>query len=1052
MQKRIWDKIIGREKGISLPNGAKHIGKYALTDLDNILASHNEINFSNTKGYPLNENGENINDRNYHDDISAQNSVIKIAQNLDPDQLISLSSGSDGTPIVDVNGYVASGNNRVMSLKLAKRKYPEKYENYINELKENIDIFKIDEDEIAKFKNPVLIRIDESLPENLTTEDLAQFNTASTKGERPLDRAVKLANILKDNTKCRNVILSIIDGYETFTDIYSPEARNDRKRLIDSFISCGLISELQLPTYYNDNQFTEIGKDFVETILSAIILTPNALKVSNEAGVKRLRQIIISSLPILITNENLKEGSLKDYISEALVLQYKINQFQDFQDYARNQSLFPEDKFSEKSFYINLLLNVGRNKFKDAIKKYNQSVKANEGDSLFATETLTIDEIFDKIFTVDIDEKNKKLIQMLNPIEKENYTENIKETPNDDFMDLGVNVSLVDLDIDDIIVEEKYNIKFIANDYWYTLHPEKVLGVAYKTTGKYGEITKYRGDISVIDRIDVLTDFIGFDKSEYDPLISIDNFINKSAEILKFEVQKDVQIALDKVDVEIETIKRVKRQKTKTVSTVTEIEESVVEIKTFSDMYAELNPNISMDELECYIYYKTKIGQPLSRNYMAIINPDLFPNGANLRLPYKYEVSNDKIDYWVKNSLLFYYKGEFLPKYEYTSGNMYDRKIYVDAEKNIIVERYGLQVYEKQLELLLEAFKRLNVLDISGENSLTILPISKFALNFFITKIKETEEKNWKIKTNNKGDLELIKDLSETSEYKKSDVKEISLTDAYKWWLVNTLPILKANTNHYNIISFYLEGKSPLRGNPDLTPKEATQIKTLAKQEGERLFKEFLETQILTNDKIRIQTEWNDKFNNYVPIDFNLLPISFTMAKYVGGVPEVIRSEKRDAIAHAMSNGTSILAYDVGVGKTPSAIFTISTFIDAGYCKRPLITVPNQVYRQFIGELKMFVPHLKINELYNLSGEYLDKLKNANGEIQLVDEYTVSILTYEGLENIGFTEETKNLLIDNLDAVLSQGGKELSEKGYVSFRENLETLVGRGDKGGRINI
>jgi hypothetical protein len=347
---------------------------------------------------------------------------------------------------------------------------------------------------------------------------------------------------------------------------------------------------------------------------------------------------------------------------------------------------------------------------------------------------------------------------------------------------------------------------------------------------------------------------------------------------------------------------------------------------------------------------------------MAIINPDLFPNGANLRLPYKYEVSNEKIDYWVKNSLLFYYKGEFLPKYEYTSGNMYDRKIYVDAEKNIIVERYGLQVYEKQLELLLEAFKRLNKLDLSGENSLTILPISKFALNFFITKIVETEEKNWKIKTNKKGDLELIKDLSETSEYKKSDVKQISLTDAFKWWLVNTLPILKANTNHYNIISYYLEGKSPLRGNPDLTPKEATQIKTLAKQEGERLFQEFIETQILTNDKIRIQTEWNDKFNNYVPIDFNLLPISFTMAKYVGGVPEVIRSEKRDAIAHAMSNGTSILAYDVGVGKTPSAIFTISTFIDAGYCKRPLITVPNQVYRQFIGELKMFTPHLKINE------------------------------------------------------------------------------------------
>ena len=309
------DLLKGKQRKLTLANEEQYNSYYVLTDLSNVIASHNEENFSSSIGYPTNELGENINDRNYKEDIAAQNSVIKIAENIRPENLISLTSTPSGTPIIDKNGIVVSGNNRTMSLKLALKKYPENYKKYKEQLIEDIDSFGIEPEMVERYEHPILVRLVEDLPKRLTTEDLAKFNQDSKKGERPVDRAIKLSNILLENTRCKNVILSIIDGYDTFSDLYSPIAKNDRKKLVENLVSCSLITENQLPNYYDNGEFTDAGKDFVEMLLSSIILTPNALRVSNVEGVKRLRQIIIGSLPLLVTNENLGIGSLKKYIS-----------------------------------------------------------------------------------------------------------------------------------------------------------------------------------------------------------------------------------------------------------------------------------------------------------------------------------------------------------------------------------------------------------------------------------------------------------------------------------------------------------------------------------------------------------------------------------------------------------------------------------------------------------------------------------------------------------------------------------------------------------------
>jgi len=487
----------GRPRKLMLPNGEEHKAVYAIVDLNDIKASHNEVTFGDTVGYPL-ENGRNINDRNYKDDISAQRNVQKIAENLNPETLISLSSTPSGTPIINKDGFVVSGNNRVMSLKLATKEYPQNYENYKKQLADDIDAFGFKgsigssllmNDRIPlegssynnplsiKFTYPILVRIDESLPEKLNTEVLAAFNQDTKKGERPVDKAIKLSSILNSNERCKNAIIHIIDGYDTFSDLYSPTGRIDRKKLAENFVQCGLIPEAQLPIYFDNGEFTENGKDYIETLLSAIILDADALKVLGVEGVKRYRQTLISSLPVLIANETLKEGSLKKDISDAIVIQYKIVQSGgSLSDYTHSQSLFSEDKPSEKGLYINSLLRVGKNTFKAAIKKYTDAAKSNEGVSLFG-ENMSIAEIFDKTIKAVVDESDRKNIEQLfkkevkmQPETKQNTTP-IKDIKEGDYVEVygyvigeGVNPIGETKKIDEGVVTFKHGIHYLNLD------------------------------------------------------------------------------------------------------------------------------------------------------------------------------------------------------------------------------------------------------------------------------------------------------------------------------------------------------------------------------------------------------------------------------------------------------------------------------------------------------------------------------------------------------------------------------------------------------------
>jgi len=603
------------------------------------------------------------------------------------------------------------------------------------------------------------------------------------------------------------------------------------------------------------------------------------------------------------------------------------------------------------------------------------------------------------------------------------------------------------------------------DDNWYDKNPDKVLGVSYITSGRFGKVTKYSGGVEVLSRIEAETDFIGAEKSFNNPMASVSKDMNISAEMMKPEVKDIVATAIESANTEIQRLKKKKVKEIDEDSAIT----PKAELNDFFTTFSNLNPEISIQEVEVHTWYKTHIGKPLSKYYVKLFKPDMFEGETErqLRKTYDYNVSEDKVNQWVSEGLLFYYKGKLYPKYEYQSGNMYDKQLELAREKDYIVSKYGDEVYQNQENALRDAFTQVydKRLLVGGQNGLVILANSRFAKEFFVETIELLpEDKKFKIRkvtaSSNKdyGKPDFLKDLQTYRDYDRDEFEKLNLTDAFTYWMFKTTPPLKEAITHQDIYKYYIQ-MSPIRiasadDSPESKKKAEAQkekLKSSTQKEGERLFNEFLETQITSKDKIRLETEWNMTFNNYLPINLNKIPVAFTMAKYVFGQEEKVRAEKRDAVAFNMSNGTGVLSYDVGVGKTPSAIFTISAFLDAGYCKRPLIVVPNQVYKQFISEIKVFAPHIPINEAYNLGEEYIENFKNAKGNVSKTEEGTVTIITYEGFENIGFNDETRADLLTTLYDILNQGGedqKAKSEKQKASFLERVESVVGKGLKGG----
>ena len=419
--------ILGRERDIVFPNEENHKSYFAIVELDELLASHNENNFSSTEGYPVDETGRNVNDRNYAADKNAQARVIKVSQNLNPNITISTNATASGTPIITIDGVVVSGNNRTMSIKRAKNSFPEVYDLYKKVLLEETSWggFGIDgnvmsaillNDDIIlkgssynnrksiKIKNPLLVRIDVDFSEYTSTQ-LNKYNKTTKKSEREIDVAIRLSQQIKENEGCKKSLIDLVSELDIVSELYNNSTYIAKYKKI--LLNCNIITENDIAGNFKDNTLTESGKVLYETILLGLILDAKPLEISQNSGVKSFTNNIINAIIPLIKNKSFTDGNIISEVNNAMLIKNDMvsNKYKNIAEYVTESQLFENEQEykTDKAIILTSFIDGGRKGFKDSMISYNNSVSENSGTDMFGN-SLTPNEIFDLVFTKNTDE------------------------------------------------------------------------------------------------------------------------------------------------------------------------------------------------------------------------------------------------------------------------------------------------------------------------------------------------------------------------------------------------------------------------------------------------------------------------------------------------------------------------------------------------------------------------------------------------------------------------------------------------------------------------
>ena len=191
--------------------------------------------------------------------------------------------------------------------------------------------------------------------------------------------------------------------------------------------------------------------------------------------------------------------------------------------------------------------------------------------------------------------------------------------------------------------------------------------------------------------------------------------------------------------------------------------------------------------------------------------------------------------------------------------------------------------------------------------------------------------------------------------------------------------------------SYYLNGENKPR---NIDKVEWRTIQKNSRDEGERLFKIFLHKALEHKDQLKIDAHYNTNYNAVAPLNHSKVPIGLEVSKTFHGHNLEVRPAQREGIAFMELVGSGIIAYDVGVGKTITAIIELAAALKNGKCKRPLVCVPNPTYKNWIKEMFGFDGKagiltgtgIKLNEWYNLGVEIEDSInfEEAVSELSLI--------------------------------------------------------------------
>lgn len=225
-----------------------------------------------------------------------------------------------------------------------------------------------------------------------------------------------------------------------------------------------------------------------------------------------------------------------------------------------------------------------------------------------------------------------------------------------------------------------------------------------------------------------------------------------------------------------------------------------------------------------------------------------------------------------------------------------------------------------------------------------------------------------------------------------------------------------------------------------LNPKETT----LAQQKQQSIKDAFSEWIWRDPDRRHyLVTLYNERFNAVRPREYDGRHIAF------GGMsPEItLREHQRNAIAHVLYGGNTLLAHQVGAGKTFEMVASAMEAKRLGLCTKSMFVVPNHLTEQWASEFLRLYPSANI--LVTTKRDFEKSRRKKFCARIATGDYDAVIIGHSQFERIPISQERQERLLQEqideitagIDEIKRESGERYTIKQMEKSRRQLEARL-----------
>ena len=386
---------------------------------------------------------------------------------------------------------------------------------------------------------------------------------------------------------------------------------------------------------------------------------------------------------------------------------------------------------------------------------------------------------------------------------------------------------------------------------------------------------------------------------------------------------------------------------------------------------------------------------------------------------------------------LYEYGNSYEPKYlmtdEYLSGNVREK---------LRIAKNSAELYPEDYKVNVEALQKVQPKDLTASEisvrlGATWLPPDD--VQEFILHLLETPRyAQWNIK------VHFSPFTSEWNiEGKSYDKGNVRAYNTYGTSHINAYKIIEETLNLKDVRIFdYIEDDEGKK-KAVLNKKE-----TAIAQSKQEMIKQEFQDWIWSDPerRERLCKSYNEKFNSVRPREYDGSHIIFN-----GMNPEIeLREHQKNAVAHILYGGNTLLAHAVGAGKTFEMVAAAQESKRLGLCNKSLFVVPNHLTEQWAAEYLQLYPAANILVATKKDFETKNRKKFC-GRIATGD-YDAVIIGHSQFEKIPMSIERQRAILEQQLEEITGGIAELKrnrgenfsikqlEKSKKSIRQKLDKL------------